>query len=162
MPSSTNAWGYLLKRYHSLPRWWSTHPNSVRLTPSSRMNPAQVCQGQAHMASGRLHSLEFRWTGGKPCHIPLHGGGTQLAPSPHLFSTWIRTLQSHNDCVRLTTTGHTSAMGVIVRHSDTRFHSVGWGPPSIWWAGAPLGVNDKLAMGGVKQPPGPYRVSPQS
>ena len=50
------------------------------------------------MGFGRLHPLEFRWTGEKPCHIPLHGVGTQLAPSPHLFSTWRRN-PSVTDCL---------------------------------------------------------------
>ena len=54
------------------------HPSSVKLTPTSR-TLHKCARARIRTGIGRLHPLEFRWTGGKPCHIPLQGGGTQLA-----------------------------------------------------------------------------------
>ena len=54
------------------------HLSGVKLTLTSR-TLHKCARARIRTGIGRLHPLAFRWTGRKPCHIHLQGGGTQLA-----------------------------------------------------------------------------------
>ena len=78
MSSGTITGGYLLRGPTVCPDACQPHPSSIKLTLTSK-TLHKCARARISTGIGRLHPLEFRWTGGKHCHIPLQGRSTQLA-----------------------------------------------------------------------------------